>query len=221
MLADWMAAPAVPLTRLSRAVIGDDATRRLVDGETDERGVGAQRVRGAREFARRAARARTARPRRPPRRPRGRSRRSRPAASLAVEVARMPRDIGTSIGVNETVDARAARDGQVLVDLRGVPMGAADGVRGRRAQDLAGDQLRLRGLARARRADGEDRRRGHPARPRPRGWPGASPRVMARHVAAGNGDALGARRDSRAAFRRRRAAAPGSPYGHAPKYSPP
>ena len=51
-----------------------------------------------------------------------------PGATRAVQVARMPRGIGTSIGVNETRDRRAGGRGEVLLDLGGVPVGAADAV---------------------------------------------------------------------------------------------
>ena len=50
MFADWMAAPAVPFTRLSTAVTTTTRPARLVDREAHERGVRAEHVGGAREL---------------------------------------------------------------------------------------------------------------------------------------------------------------------------
>ena len=64
------------------------------------------------------------------------------SASGAVQVARMPRDIGTSTGVKETVGARGAAGGEVLHDLGGVPVHAADAVRAGRPHQLRAEQVR-------------------------------------------------------------------------------
>ena len=111
MFIDWMAAPAVPLTRLSTARDDDDAVRGAVDRESEESGVGAHHVGGARELARREQLDEA--PRRRRRLPTlarisvvGRL----PGRSGAELVARMPRAIGTMTGVNEMRMPRSALD---------------------------------------------------------------------------------------------------------------
>ena len=142
MFVDWMAAPAVPLTRLSIAVT--TTTRRAASsiarpmsavlapsdvGRARELPLGQQLHEGlvgvgglprCADLGGRDALERV----------------------CAVVVARMPRDIGTSTGVNEIGDALGARDRQVLSDLGDVTMGAADGIRRGGAQDLAREQVR-------------------------------------------------------------------------------
>ena len=108
--------------RADRRRRGPPARRR----EADERGVRADGVARARERSRRAARARRARRRR--RRLPGVAHvapRSTPGASRAVEVARIPRDIGTSTGVNEMLTSVAARPRSGSARSRG----CADGCR--------------------------------------------------------------------------------------------
>ena len=55
----------------------------------------------------------------------------------------MPRLIGASVGVKETVTGLPASGGEVLLHLGGVPVDAADAVRADRAHDLAAQQVRL------------------------------------------------------------------------------
>ena len=63
----------------------------------------------------------------------------------AVQVARMPRDIGISTGVKETCTGAVGEGLQALHDLGGVPVHAADVVRARRPDDLGTEQVGLRG----------------------------------------------------------------------------
>ena len=69
----------------------------------------------------------------------------------------MPRGIGASVGVKESVTGaavRASTSAQRLLDLRGVPVGAADLVGGHGAHHLAGEQVGAERAARARGAGG-------------------------------------------------------------------
>ena len=69
----------------------------------------------------------------------------------------MPRGIGTSSGVKLTRDRRpSVSAGEVLDDLGGVPVHAADAVRAGVAHHLAAEQVRLGGLAGAAGAGGGD-----------------------------------------------------------------
>ena len=68
----------------------------------------------------------------------------------------MPRGIGTRSGVKLTVTVPSTRAAEVLGDLGGVPVAAADAVRRDAAHHLAAEQVRLRGLAGAAGARGRD-----------------------------------------------------------------
>ena len=68
----------------------------------------------------------------------------------------MPRGIGTSSGVKLTRDRAVDERGEVLGDLGGVPVHAADAVRAGVAHHLAAEQVRLGGLAGAGGAGGGD-----------------------------------------------------------------
>ena len=115
----WTAPPAVPLVRLSRAATATSRPAALVDGDLDVHGVGSQHGLGLRPLTRRQQVDEGlvgVRRRRRPRRP---ARWSAGSASGAVQVARMPRDIGTSTGVNDTVGAAAPQAREVLDRSRG------------------------------------------------------------------------------------------------------
>ena len=98
-----------------------------VDRDLQVHGVGAERGAPCSASRPRAAGARTARRRRPWRRPRGRSAPS-PTSAAAEQLARMPRGSGASTGVKLTDDRPTGDRGQVLHDLRGVPVRPADPV---------------------------------------------------------------------------------------------
>ena len=68
----------------------------------------------------------------------------------------MPRGIGASVGVNDTVTGPGPGRGEVLLDLRGVPVDAADAVRRHRAHHLGAEQVRLERPPGARRAGCRD-----------------------------------------------------------------
>ena len=68
----------------------------------------------------------------------------------------MPRGIGASVGVKETVTGRAGGAAEVLLDLGGVPVDAADAVRRHRAHHLGAEQVRLERPAGAGGAGGGD-----------------------------------------------------------------
>ena len=151
----WIAAPAVPLVRLSIAPTATSRPARssAVDLQVDR--VGAERRLGLRPFARgeevderlllvRARRTRRARPRR-----------RRPAGSGAVAVARMPRDIGASTGVKLTrtrLSVSRARFCSISGVWRWTPTPYA------LAEPITSDaeQVRLERLAGARRARHRD-----------------------------------------------------------------
>ena len=69
-----------------------------------------------------------------------------PGAVRAVQVARIPRDIGASVGVNSIETGCPGCEAQRLLHLGGVLMGAAHLVRAHRAHDLARQQA-VAGLA--------------------------------------------------------------------------
>jgi hypothetical protein len=82
-----------------------------------------------------------------------------PAASFAVHVARMPRDMGASVGVNDTETGRSRCGRKVLFNLRGMPVHSPDAVRRHRTHHLSTEQVRLEGFAgtgRATRGDNDD-----------------------------------------------------------------
>ena len=101
----------------------------LVDGHLEVDGVGARAPPGSAATGRRAARGRTARRRTPCGTPPARRPRSRRRASRAEQVARIPRGIGTRMGVKLTRTGSLGRPREVLLDLGRVPVAAADAVR--------------------------------------------------------------------------------------------
>ena len=190
MFADWMAAPAVPLTRLSIARDHDDPAGRLVDGEADQGGVGAEHVGRSRELAlgqqvherlvgvgllpggahRRRGHAR---------------RRASPSRWRGC-----PAHIGTSTGVNETVTFVAAGRGEVLPDLGGVPVAAADGVRRRPSRGSRWPAGSASGLLPAPEGPTASTATRSSASITPAVHAGGEPEGDRGDVAAGNGDAL-------------------------------
>ena len=113
-------------------------------------------------------------------------------AAGAVQVARMPRDIGTSTGVKDTVGGSAPQASEVLQQLRGVPVHAADPVRAGRPDQLRPEQVRLERPAGARGPAG--RHDDHVVGVgQARGDGGHQRQGCRRRIAAGNGDRSGRR----------------------------
>ena len=119
----------------------------------------------------------------------------------------MPRGIGASVGVKETVTGRAGGRGEVLLDLGGVPVRAADAVRRHRAHHLGAEQVRLERPAGAGGAARRRRRRRRRGSSSPAAKPGARARRDGGRVAARARRSGRARRARSRCCRRRPAAA--------------
>ena len=78
------------------------------------------------------------------------------SASGAVQVARMPRDIGTSTGVNDTDGSDAPQAAKFCKQLGSVAMDAAHAVGTRGPHELSAQQMRLERAARTRGAAGRN-----------------------------------------------------------------
>ena len=102
----------------------------------------------------------------------------------------MPREVGISTGVNDTVTSLVGDGAQALRDLGGVPVRAGDVVGPGRTDDLGAEQVDLGGPAGTRRAaDGDDGDRGLDEI---LGDGGQQGEQRGRRIAAGHGDPLGA-----------------------------
>ena len=149
----WTAPPAVPLVRLSRAATAT-SRRAAASTATCTCTVLAPSVDWVCGHCPGAAGGRTARRRTPPRRPRTPARCSSRSASGVVQVARMPRDIGTRTGVKDTRGAAAPQWARFWMISGVCRWTAAHPVRAGRPHQLRAEQMGLERPARTGRTAG-------------------------------------------------------------------